>query len=261
MAARGYGVAGGLDRRVLRGVAEAAERAGYGSFWVNDTPDGDGLAALAEAAGVTRTLRLAVGVIPLDRVPAERIAARIRELGLPAARLTVGVGSGRAADALRRVERGVRSLRDDLDAEARVVVGALGPRMAELAGRAADGALLNWSTPPQAAASARAVRAAAATVGADRPLVIAYVRVSLSEGTARLRAEAARYAAIPSYAAHFGRTGISAIDTCVSAQDAQGIADGLAPFQEAVDEVVVRAMTPGEDVGAYLALLGAARPR
>jgi hypothetical protein len=41
-AARGFGVAGALDHRIVAEVAAAAEAAGYASFWANDTPGGDG---------------------------------------------------------------------------------------------------------------------------------------------------------------------------------------------------------------------------
>src|SRR5689334_20672605 len=59
---RGFGVAGALPHDIIRTLAPAAEAAGYGAFWVNDTPQGDGLAALAVAAAVTKTIRLGVGV-------------------------------------------------------------------------------------------------------------------------------------------------------------------------------------------------------
>jgi hypothetical protein len=50
---RGFGVAGALDHTVIRAVAPEVERLGYATFWTNDTPKGDGLAALLAAAEVT----------------------------------------------------------------------------------------------------------------------------------------------------------------------------------------------------------------
>ena len=77
---RGFGVAGALPHDVIRALAAAAEAAGYHTFWVNDTPHGDGLASLRAAAEVTSEILLGVGVIPLDRQPADVIARRVDEL-------------------------------------------------------------------------------------------------------------------------------------------------------------------------------------
>jgi alkanesulfonate monooxygenase SsuD/methylene tetrahydromethanopterin reductase-like flavin-dependent oxidoreductase (luciferase family) len=76
---RGFGVAGALPHDVIRTLAAAAEAAGYHTFWVNDTPNGDGLAALRAAVEVTSQIQLGVGVIPLDRQPADVIARRVDE--------------------------------------------------------------------------------------------------------------------------------------------------------------------------------------
>src|SRR6185295_17205323 len=91
---RGFGIAGALDIEVAARLAEAAEAAGYASFWANDTPGGDGLASLAAAAKRTTRIKLGVGVIPIDRSPAEQIASHVKELGLPEDRLLLGIGSG-----------------------------------------------------------------------------------------------------------------------------------------------------------------------
>lgn len=56
----------------------------------------------------------------------------------------LGVGSGGGHDALTRVRSGVAELQRETSAA--VVVGALGPKMAQLAGEVADGVLLNWMT-------------------------------------------------------------------------------------------------------------------
>src|SRR5918996_303689 len=141
---RGFGVAGALPHDVIRTLAPAAEAAGYHTFWVNDTPHGDGLASLRVAAEVTSQIQLGVGVIPLDRQPADRIARRVDELGLPQQRLIVGIGSGNPQGGLARVREGATTLEKRL--EAPIVVGALGPNMCAMAGKSADGVLLNWLT-------------------------------------------------------------------------------------------------------------------
>jgi len=74
MTARGFGLAAAVSHEVIRAAASACEALGYRTFWVNDTPDGDGLAALAAAASVTSRIALGVGVLPLSRWTPERIA-------------------------------------------------------------------------------------------------------------------------------------------------------------------------------------------
>jgi alkanesulfonate monooxygenase SsuD/methylene tetrahydromethanopterin reductase-like flavin-dependent oxidoreductase (luciferase family) len=256
---RSFGVAGALPREVVREVAQAAERAGYQSFWANDTPSGDGLAALRAAAAVTSTIRLGVGVIPLDRQPPTRIADRITELGLPVHRLILGVGSGGAPGGVERVRAGVVALRDLTGAT--LVVGALGPKMCRVAGEVADGVLLNWLVPDHVPVSIRELQQAAIAAGRARPHVAVYVRTALG-AAARvvLQAEADRYAGFPAYAAHFARMGVAAIDTAVIGEQAEEIDAGLVAFDSLVDETVVRAIVAEETAAAYLALLRAAAP-
>jgi len=258
---RGFGVAGALPPPLVAELAGAAEAAGYRTFWVNDTPGGDGLAALAAAAAATAAIRLGVGVIPLDRQPPERIAARIEEIGLPAGRLTIGVGTGGSPGGPDRVRAGVLALRSTTAAA--ITVGALGPRMCRLAGELADGVLLNWLTPAYAEESAALVAAAAAAVGRPRPRVDGYVRVALGRAAGeRLRLEGERYAAIGAYGAHFGRMGATPLETAVAAETPAEIAAGLEPFADVLDETVVRAIVGEEEetAAAYLALLAAAAP-
>jgi alkanesulfonate monooxygenase SsuD/methylene tetrahydromethanopterin reductase-like flavin-dependent oxidoreductase (luciferase family) len=255
----GYGVAGGLDESIVRVIARQAEEFGYTTFWANDTPRGDGLATLAVAASVTSTIRLGVGVIPLDRRNAENIARSVKELGLPVDRLTIGVGSGGASGGLAIVRDGAVAVRESTGA--RVVVGALGPRMTALAGEVVDGVLLNWLTPGQATRSCAIARGAAHEVGRPEPWLYGYVRTALGAAAGeRLATEANRYGSIPAYAAHFARMGVQAIDTAVAGDEPEAIRNGLAPFAAVLDETVVRAITASESVEAYGELLRAAAP-
>lgn len=258
MQQRGFGVAGALPAKTIRQIAPAVEDAGYHTIWVNDTPDGDGLAALREAARVTRHIHLAVGVIPLDRMSADAISRRVTEMDLPVDRLTIGVGSGRTSGGLARVQHGVATLREVTSA--RILVGALGPKMCSLAGTIADGALLNWLTPHAAGHSIQAVRDAADRARRPRPFVAGYVRTALGEAARhRLVEEADRYASFPAYAANFARMGVSAIDTAIGTDNPKQIAEKLVAFS-ALDEVVVRAVTGDQSIGAYLKLVEAAAP-
>ena len=256
----GFGVAGGLDPEIVREIASEAERLGYTTFWANDTPSGDGLATLAEAAAVTSTIRLGVGVIPLDRQRPDAIVAKVSSLHLPGDRLTLGLGSGGASGGLTLVREGASAVRDATGA--RVVVGALGPRMTELAGEVVDGVLLNWLTPGQAERSGALTRAAARDAGRPEPWLYGYVRTALGAGAMdRLRSEAERYGRFPTYAAHFERMGVRAIDTAVASDDPEILRGGLAVYAAVLDETVVRAITQTDSLEAYQALLRAVAPR
>lgn len=225
------GIAGATDLGIVRRVAPLIEHAGYRTLWVNDTPDGDALAALAVAAEVTTTLRLATGVIPLDRTDASTIVARARDL--PAGRLALGVGSGGARHGLGLLERSLAELRA---LGVPLVVGALGPRTRALAARLADGVLLNWLDPGSAATAMADLRR-----DADGRAVrgILYAR-TIAEPAARaaLAAEARRYAEDPAYAANFAQLRIDPLATTINL----GQPDATRAF-EVVDELVLRAVT------------------
>ncbi|MBO2449135.1 LLM class flavin-dependent oxidoreductase [Actinomadura barringtoniae] len=80
-------------------------------------------------------------------------------------------------------------------------LAALGPRMLALAGRIADGVILNLMSPAQAAEATAIVRAAAAEAGRrDTPRILCVVHCCLSEDE-EAAAEAAR-AVVPRYVMH-----------------------------------------------------------
>lgn len=256
---RGFGVAGTLDHEIVARVAAAAEQSGYRTFWANDTPGGEGLAALAAAARATSSIRLGVGVIPVDRTTPERIVARVRELMLPEERLVIGLGAGAVrAGAVALVRDAIQRLRGVADI--RVFVGALGPRMCALAGEEAAGVLLNWLTPAAAGEAAARTREAAGRAARPAPEIAAYVRVALPAGWPRLKDEAARYARLPQYAAHFQRIGSDPLGTCAHGEPPE-VQAMLAQFDAVLDETVVRAVTPVETLADYLALIAAASAR
>jgi alkanesulfonate monooxygenase SsuD/methylene tetrahydromethanopterin reductase-like flavin-dependent oxidoreductase (luciferase family) len=228
-AAVSIGLTGTTSAEVLRALAPRIERLGFSALWLNDTPRGDSLAGLRVAASVTERLRLATGVIPLDRRPVETLDLA----GLPTERTIIGVGSGGARHPLTLVADGIAALRRVTDAA--IVVGALGPRMRRLAAEQVDGVLFSWLTPDAAGAAMRELHAAA---GGRAVRGVLYVRTIVEDAArAALQAEADRYAAVPSYAANFARLSIRPIDATISA------AADLAEF-DVVDEIVLRAITP-----------------
>jgi alkanesulfonate monooxygenase SsuD/methylene tetrahydromethanopterin reductase-like flavin-dependent oxidoreductase (luciferase family) len=200
-----------------------------------------------------------VGVIPLDRQPAEVIARRVDELTLPQDRLVIGIGSGNPKGGLARVWEGATTLEDQL--EAPIVVGALGPNMCALAGGSSDGVLLNWLTAAYVAPSAAIVDEAAREAERPRPLILGYVRTVFGPGAREVFAEeAGRYGSFPAYAANFARMGTPAEETAIIGDTAEEIQAGLAPFASQLDETVVRAITGEENADAYLAIVKAAAP-
>jgi alkanesulfonate monooxygenase SsuD/methylene tetrahydromethanopterin reductase-like flavin-dependent oxidoreductase (luciferase family) len=198
---------------------------------------------LAASARTTERLVLATGVLPVDRRPPAEILARVEALGLPPERLVLGIGSGVGrSGALARVTDAAAALR--AGTTARVVVGALGPKMRRAGAAASDGVLLSWLTPEAATTQAEEARA----VAPDTHVAL-YVRTALETGAVpRLADETRRYAGYPAYAANFARLGLAAADTTIGPDHA---AERIAAYRRTVDEVVLRAITPDDSPGGY----------
>jgi len=241
------GIAAALGPDAAAEIAPAVERAGFHALWVNDTPGADALAVLAAAAAVTDRLVLATGVIAVDRRDAPSVLADVRRLGLPEERLVLGIGAGAGGPgSLDRVHEAAGILGSE--SSAGVVVGALGPRMRRLAAESSDGPLLSWLTPQAAAGQAEESRAVS-----PGTRVVLYARAAVEPAaTAALAEEAARYAAIPSYAANFARLGVDVSDTVLPQPSDDGIAAGVRRYRGAVDELVLRAITPDTRLDSYL---------
>jgi alkanesulfonate monooxygenase SsuD/methylene tetrahydromethanopterin reductase-like flavin-dependent oxidoreductase (luciferase family) len=142
----------------------------------------------------------------------------------------------------------------------RVLVGALGPAMCELAGRESDGVILNWLVPEAAPALVGRVRAGAQSVDKPEPEIVAYVRTACHPAAdERLQREAAAYESYPAYRRHFERMGVRAFDTTVNG-GSDLISQRLEAFAPEVDEVVARAIAYDDSIAAYLAVLSAASP-
>jgi len=253
----GFGVAAVAPLAVVRAVAPEAEQLGYGSFWVNYTPNASGLRALGEAATLSQRILLGVGVIPFSSRNPGAIVDEVHAENLPLDRLILGVGSGSSPHPLRVVREGVRDLRSALPVQ--IAVAALGPQMCRLAGAICDVVLFNWLTPEHARQSAEWVRAGADAAGRRPPLLSAYVRAALGPDAASLLSrEGARYAAIPWYGAHFQRMGVAPSETGIAAETPADLRAAIGRWEGVVDEVVIRALTPNDTVEQNLELLRAA---
>ena len=223
---------------VLADVAGRVEADGYRSLWVNHPPDADGLAQLARMAAATSRITLGTAVVPVSAVPPQVILRRIAENALPTERLRLGIGSGSGPEPLRRMADAIGYLRERTPAA--LVVGALGPRMRELAATQADGVLLNTVTPDLARSAAAEIRAAAQAAG--RPVPGVYVNVLAGVGPDQLSAlerSAAFLSGLPAYAAHFSRTGVRPEQTHIAARRLGDLAGLLDQWRDTVDEVVL----------------------
>jgi alkanesulfonate monooxygenase SsuD/methylene tetrahydromethanopterin reductase-like flavin-dependent oxidoreductase (luciferase family) len=239
------GLPGSTAHDVLRQLAPRIEAAGFRGLWLNDTPTGDSLAGLRVAGDVTTRLHLGTGVIPLDRRSASAIASSLP--GLPAERLTLGVGAGGPKDALRRVTAGVAELRGATSAE--LVVGALGPRMRRLGAERADGVLLSWLSPAAAERAMADLRRDAE----GRPVRgILYARTAVeAEALGALEREAEQYASYPAYAANFERTGERAIESTIDGTAPVRLRERIAAYTAVVDELVLRAVPSEVSLEGY----------
>jgi 5,10-methylenetetrahydromethanopterin reductase len=127
-----------------------------------------------------------------------------------------------------------------------VYLAALGPRMLELAGRIADGVILNLMTPAQAGEAARMVRAAARAAGRDPASVevTCVVHCCLSDGdtAAAARAVVPRYVLHPAAPRLFGEldgsVSLGGVRERVLAGDRAGAADQVP--QQVADGFVAR---------------------
>jgi alkanesulfonate monooxygenase SsuD/methylene tetrahydromethanopterin reductase-like flavin-dependent oxidoreductase (luciferase family) len=247
------GVAAAIGPELVAWLAPAIEEAGFHALWVNDIPGADALAVLEAAAAATTHLTLATGILPVDRRAASRIAEAVAARGLPQERLIIGIGSGVAkSGALQLVTDAVAELRNSLSA--RVVVGALGPRMRRRAVEVSDGVLLSWLTPEIAREQAAEARASASDAH-----VALYARTALAlAARERLDTEMWRYAAIPSYAANFARAGMDADETVLDV-GTQLVSQRLEQYRDAVDEVVLRAITPADSIEDYISFIDEAQ--
>jgi len=266
-------------------LAAAAEHAGFGAVFVAEG-HGDALALCHPVAGATSRARVGTAVANAALRPPVLAAKTAAQLDHAAAgRLVLGLGVGNPVmngrfgiapfPPLQMIEEYVAVVRAvlagspagysgtlfrtgmvPLDSpparrDLPIYLGALGPRMLELAGRIADGVVLNLMSPAQAGEAAGLVRAAAAAAGRDPAAVeiVCVVHCCLS-GDAEAAAAAARdvvprYVLHPAVAPLFGEDGrgtdlrpvrellLSGDRAGATAQVPQRVADGFVAHGDA----------------------------
>jgi alkanesulfonate monooxygenase SsuD/methylene tetrahydromethanopterin reductase-like flavin-dependent oxidoreductase (luciferase family) len=217
-------------------AAALADRAGFEAVFVAEG-HGDALSLCHPVAAATQSARVGTAIANAALRPpvlAAKTAAQLDHAS--AGRFVLGLGTGNEVmnsrfgiapfESLKMIEEYVsvvRSvLRGDADgfageifragmvpldspprrADLPIYLAALGPRMAALAGRIADGVILNLMTPAQAGQTAEVVRSAAKDAGRDPASVevVCVVHVCLSDDAAA--AAAAARAVVPRYVLH-----------------------------------------------------------
>ena len=218
-------------------LARRAESLGYRAVFLPEIAGRDAFAALTALAGETSSLQLGTGIVPMtSRVPRLTAmgAATVDERS--GGRAILGLGTGTARDgALDELAAQVHQIRallggapglldEDLEplslrspSVVPVWIAGLGPRSMKLAGRIADGVLLNWCSPERVAQARRDIRAAAVDAGrdADAVTVAVYVRACIDQDDpvasfAAAKAAAGEYASYPAYARQFSLMGLGA---------------------------------------------------
>jgi len=231
----------GIDSRFAlsddeqRTIAREAARLGYTSLW---TPIGNTREPfdICMAWYASSGLPTGIAVAPVSAWTIDQLAAVSKEtLERTDGKFTLGIGTGRTADAPIRVMReAIDALRARLPGTA-VYLGALGPQMLRLAGKRCDGAALNWCSADQVRWSRERVAAGARAAG-RKPSDVRiheYIRVCVDEDE-----EAARIAfatmvltyalARPGadktkgYRGHFARMGFDALLTDLESRRAAG---------------------------------------
>jgi alkanesulfonate monooxygenase SsuD/methylene tetrahydromethanopterin reductase-like flavin-dependent oxidoreductase (luciferase family) len=249
-------------------LGRLAEEQGYGYVFVPDVRGGvadpagriggrDAFTSLAALFEATSVVRGAVGVaaVPFHQPFALALtAATLNEQSEGRFLLGVGVSHRESTEAhgIPFPEHPVAAMRawvkklNHRSAEGLqfgggfpVLVGALGERMVHLGAAEADGVVLNWLTPEQAAITVKRAREAAGATG-RRGLCVLYVRLSPAEAVER---DAVNYDALANYHRHFvgqGLTTPSAIvsGTCLPAEDLDAARARIDAYAEAGIDVL-----------------------
>ena len=223
---------------------------GYTDAWTAEADGHDGLTPLSLASVWAPELRLGTAILPaFTRGPALLAQSAAALASAAPGRFVLGIGSSSNViverwnaipfeEPYRRVRDTVRFLRaaftgekvtedfesfeirgfrlgDPPEQQPPIVVAALREGMLRLAGREADGAVVNWLSPTDAERVTAIVREAASAAGRPAPEVAARIFVCPSDDRERVLAEAKRlvaaYVNVPVYRAFhewLGRTDV-----------------------------------------------------
>lgn len=242
-------------------VAHARQR-GYTSAWTNARATRDPFEACARwtRAGMTA----GISVVPLDSWDLDELARVATETARRATGFVLGVGSGQAGmGALALVRTGIAELRRRAPGVP-LYIGALGPRMLELAGELADGAALNWCSVERVRWSREHVAEGARRAGRDPGAIriIEYIRVCVDDDADAARAALAtamlgyalagpRRPKDRGYRMHFTAMGFDRLLTELEARRERG--EPLGDLARSVPPELLRTVGASGDAGAAAA--------
>lgn len=232
------------------GVVDAAvelEELGYSTVWLSGGPL-EGLGRIADVVRATRKIRVATGIISVDRFTPEAVAALYAEMeATHPGRFVVGLGGAHGPRPLRTLGIYLDAL-DSVPVTARVMA-ALGPSMLELARRRASGAFPVLVTPDYTA-QARALLGGNTTLAVEQ-LVVLDADPVRARGVAR--GPLGFLGAVPAYQANFRRMGFAEedithlgdrlVDALVAWGDLDTIASRIAEHTRAGADHVALAVT------------------
>ncbi len=259
MTERAFGIRGNLPPEFAAEVAHAAEARGYGAFWITAGLGEPNLAPLAAAARASKTIAIGVAAIPMTHSTPNDVVAEVERWDLPQERLIVGVGSGFPPLTLAKFDAYIRQLKAELACP--IVVGAMGPKTCELAGRSADGIVLTLVTPEHARRSTDWT--AAGIERRDRHGFRSYAYLSTAVGAdsiQQLKEEAATFTRYPAFVRHFERLGTPPETAGIAVESLEKLDGALRSWDGIVDQIVVRTTRSSNALEETLALLQAAAP-
>jgi probable F420-dependent oxidoreductase len=259
----------GMPADAAVAFARRVEELGYAALWLPETMGRDPFAHIAHLAGATDRLRFASGIANIHhRHPGAMLQAANTLGEQTGGRFVLGLGVSHQplVEGLRGLDYGkpVATMRRYLEAMATSpymspspaeavprLVGALGPRMVELAGELADGVHPYWTT-PEHTAGAREI------LGPGK-LVCVEQKVVLTDDPAVARSTAvqalALYADLPNYRNNWLRLGFTDaeidaradrfVDALVAWGDAAAIVARVRRHLDAgADHVCIQPLTP-----------------
>jgi alkanesulfonate monooxygenase SsuD/methylene tetrahydromethanopterin reductase-like flavin-dependent oxidoreductase (luciferase family) len=277
----GYGIP---PRQLVRLACEADE-AGLSGIVAGELTSTDALALIAAAGPATRQLRLESSVVSvLTRSPALLAMSAATLADLCDGRFVLGLGAGSPivagyhgqtfADALGRTERWLVDLRAALAGRTLaewgsfrlrgldpqpvpLLLAAMNPGMLAVAGRAADGVILNFAGPGQVAGLVRAATEARASAEVGQSFEVHTTLWVDAGGDAdrardRFRTEMAPYLAVSTYrSAMVALADEDAVDHAADAWRRDGREAAAALFPEPIVDAMVA--TGAEDLAGKVA--------
>jgi len=218
-----------INPREALELSVLAEKLGYQTLWVPEGGGRDSLTQLAAFAGVTKTIQLGTGILPVfSRTPTVMAMSAVSLDMISDHRFILGLGVGHkgvveklhgmsfekpfsrireTVEIVRRLMGGGQvsyegktfnlqngSLGFPQEFHVPIYIAALGPQMMELAGELADGVLLNWAAPSYLKEALYHLGRGAARAGRDPKEidVACYIRVAVTPDEEGVRASLRR---------------------------------------------------------------------